>query len=121
MSTRIRINNLGRSLSITALHELFAAHGAVENVKLVSRNQSRPCVGYVTMSDAPAAEAAIAALNGSTNDGLVMTLHEMQRPMMRRQREPSNNGNGRSNDGNGRSGGARQPVRRASTGHEDEG
>jgi hypothetical protein len=113
VSTKIRVNNLSRSLSIAALRELFATHGAVENVKLVSRDEARPCIGYVTMPDAPAAAAAVAALHGSVNDGLVMTLQDVQRPLMRRQRDRLGNGNGRSN------GGTQQRVRRSSSAHDD--
>ena len=113
MSTKLRIKNVSQSLSLASLRELFAAHGAVENVKLVSRDEASPCIGYVTMSDASGAAAAVVALHGSTNDGLVMTLRNMQRPLMRRQHNRLGNGKGRSD------GGTQLRVRRSSSAYDD--
>src|SRR5688572_11315579 len=103
MSTKILVKNLSGSVCIGALHELFAEHGGVESVKLVRRASSGQCLGYVQMPDAVAAAAAVTALHGSSSDGLVISVREMQRPLMRRERPYS--GNGRSRGSSGRFGG----------------
>ena len=107
MSTKIHIKNLSGSRSIGELQELFAAYGQVEDVKLIRRVQTGQCSGYVNMPDATAAAAAIAGLHGSSNGGLLISVREVQRRLMRRQR---------AHVGNGRSGGGTVglAVRRAS-------
>jgi len=67
MSKKIYVGNLPFSATESEVRELFAEHGTVESVSLVEdRDTGRPRgFGFVEMTDASAADAAIAALNGT--------------------------------------------------------
>ena len=56
---------------------MFAAHGTVVEAKLMmERETGRPRgFGFVTMSTAEEAEAAIGALNGKSVDGRALTVN----------------------------------------------
>lgn len=61
------------------MRELFAKHGAVEKVSLISdRDTGRPRgFGFVEMSNADASRA-MQALNGTDLDGRALTVNEAQ-------------------------------------------
>ena len=69
MSTRVTVSNLSQRTTANDLHGLFNRSGLVMSVS-VTPDRHFP-TGYVDMSSPEAAEAAVAALNGST-------LHENQ-------------------------------------------
>lgn len=76
MSKSIYVGNLPFSASENDVRELFAAHGTVHSVKLISdRDTGRPRgFGFVEMDQAEA-EAAIKALNGVDNGGRPMRVN----------------------------------------------
>jgi cold-inducible RNA-binding protein len=92
--TKIYVGNLSFDTSEDALRALFAQHGTVESVKLISdRETGRPRgFGFVEMSNADASRA-MQALNGKELDGRALKVNEAQ--------EPNRSGGG------GRSGGGR--------------
>ena len=94
--TKIYVGNLSFDTSEDALRALFAQHGTVESVKLISdRETGRPRgFGFVEMSNADASRA-MQALNGKELDGRALKVNEAQ--------EPNRSGGGRS--GGGRPGG----------------
>jgi cold-inducible RNA-binding protein len=93
--TKMYVGNLSFDTSEDALRALFAQHGTVESVRLISdRDTGRPRgFGFVEMSNADASRA-MQALNGAELDGRALKVNEAQ--------EPS-----RSGGGGGRSGGGR--------------
>jgi RNA recognition motif-containing protein len=93
MSTRLYIGNLSYNTTQEQLHELFGAHGTVNDVDLiVDKFSGRPRgFGFVTMETKEAAEAAIQALNGKNIDGRDLTVNEA-RP--REERAPRSGGGG---------------------------
>ena len=68
MSKKIYVGNLPFTASEADVRELFEAHGTVDTVNLIEdRETGRPRgFGFVEMADDSAAQAAIAALNGTT-------------------------------------------------------
>ena len=94
--TKIYVGNLSFDTSEDTLRALFAQHGTVESVKLISdRDTGRPRgFGFVEMSNADASRA-MQALNGKELDGRALKVNEAQ--------EPNRSGGG----GGGRSGGGR--------------
>lgn len=77
MSKRIYVGNLPFSATEDELRELFAQHGEVESVKLVTdRDTGRPRgFGFVDMAEADAG-AAINALNGTDMGGRPLRVNE---------------------------------------------
>jgi RNA recognition motif-containing protein len=102
MSTKLYVGNLSFDTTENDLQDAFAAHGTVEQVNLIQdQGTGRPRgFGFVTMQDANAAQAAIAALNGTELGGRALTVNEA------RPREGGGGGGGRS--GGGGYGGNRQ-------------
>ena len=99
MSTKLYVGGLSYSATESQLSTLFAEHGTVESARVIAdkfTGQSRG-FGFVEMSTAEEAKAAITALNGSQMDGRSLTVNEAK-PMAPRL------GGGRS-DGDGRYGG----------------
>jgi RNA recognition motif-containing protein len=90
--TRIYVGNLPFSATDAELRELFAAHGTVESVSIITdRDTGRPRgFGFVEMSRADASRA-IQNLNGKELGGRPLRVNEAQE---------------RSAGGNNRSGGA---------------
>jgi RNA recognition motif-containing protein len=103
MSSKIYVGGLPYSATDPQLNDLFAAHGTVESARVITdkfTGQSRG-FGFVEMSTAEEAKAAIAALNGSQMDGRSLVVNEAK------PQEPRSGG--------GRfSGGGRGPDHRAS-------
>ena len=104
MGSKIYVGGLPYSATESQLNDLFAVHGAVESARVITdkfTGQSRG-FGFVEMSTAEEAKAAIAALHGTQMDGRTLTVNEAK------PQEPrSGGGGGRfgSGGGGGRSGG----------------
>ncbi|MCA9470503.1 MAG: RNA-binding protein [Nitrospirales bacterium] len=97
MSLKIYVGGLPYSTSEAELSDLFAAHGAVDSVKIITdkfTGQSRG-FGFVEMSSGEEGNAAIAALNGSELGGRTLTVNEA------RPQEPRSSGGRRGFGGGG--------------------
>ena len=80
---KIYVGNLSFNTTEDQLRDLFAAHGEVDSVSLITdRVTGRPRgFGFVEMPDDAAAQAAIEALNGQDLSGRALTVNEA-RPKM---------------------------------------
>lgn len=98
---KIYVGNLSFDTTEEALHDLFAQHGAVEEVHMVTdRDTGRPRgFAFVTMPNSNEAQAAIAALNGTDLDGRSLNVNEA--------RPKRGGGGGGGRGGGGRGGGGR--------------
>ena len=88
MGTKIYVGGLSYSTSEAELNDLFTPHGTVESAKVIMdryTGQSRG-FGFVEMSKAEEAKAAIEALNGTQLGGRTLTVNEA-RPQGDRPRE----------------------------------
>ena len=76
-NNKLFVGNLSFDTTENDLRDAFAAHGTVEEVKLMTdRDTGRPRgFGFVTMSTAEEAQAAINALNGKQLDGRALTVN----------------------------------------------
>jgi RNA recognition motif-containing protein len=72
------VGNLPHSTTEAELRNVFEAHGVVEKITLVTdRDTGRSRgFGFVEMTNASEAEAAIAALNGTDLGGRTLTINE---------------------------------------------
>jgi RNA recognition motif-containing protein len=78
MSQRIFVGNLPFSATNSELNDLFSKHGEVVTAQIVTdrfSDRSRG-FGFVEMTSAEAASAAIAALSGHELDGRALTVNE---------------------------------------------
>jgi RNA recognition motif-containing protein len=103
------VGNLPHSTTEEELRTLFAAHGNVERVSVVTDRDTGRSRGFafVEMSDAAEADKAVAALDGSQLGGRALKVNEA-RPKVER----SFGGQGRRSQASGRDdyrGHARQP------------
>lgn len=75
---KIYVGNMNFRTTEDALRELFEAHGAVDEVAVVTdRETGRPRgFGFVTMANDDEGTAAIEALNGFECDGRTLTVNE---------------------------------------------
>ena len=91
------VGNLPHSTTEAELRNLFEAHGAVEKITLVTdRDTGRSRgFGFVEMTNANEADAAIATLNGTDLGGRTLTINEAK-PKSERPR-----GGGRRSGGGG--------------------
>ena len=87
--TKLYVGNLPFSATDDAVHALFAKHGTVEKVALITdRETGRPRgFGFVEMPNADASRA-MQALNGADMDGRALKVNEAQ------DKERSNGGGG---------------------------
>jgi cold-inducible RNA-binding protein len=78
MNNKLFVGNLSFDTTEIALQDLFAAHGVVEDVNLVTdRVTGRPRgFAFVTMSKPEEAQAAISAVNGTNFNGRDITVTE---------------------------------------------
>ena len=78
MGKKLYVGNLGYGVTGGDLEKLFAAHGTVESAQVImDRDSGRSKgFGFVEMSSAGEAQAAIAALNGKEVDGRALTVNE---------------------------------------------
>lgn len=95
--TKLFVGSLPFETTEEDMHKLFAAHGAVASAKLISDRETGRSrgFGFVEMNNDAEAQAAIAALNGSTVGGRQIAVN-VAKPM-----EPRGGGGG----GRGGSGG----------------
>jgi RNA recognition motif-containing protein len=106
MSTKLFVGNLSFNATQEQLQDLFAAHGAVQEVDVIKDKFSgRPRgFAFVTMETKEAADAAVKALNGKEIDGRALTVNEA-RP--REERAPRSGGGGYGGGRDGRREGSR--------------
>ena len=78
MGKKLYVGNLGYGVTGGDLEKLFAVHGTVESAQVImDRDSGRSKgFGFVEMSSAGEAQAAIAALNGKEVDGRALTVNE---------------------------------------------
>ena len=100
MGKKLYVGNLGYGVTGEDLEKLFAAHGTVESAQVImDRDSGRSKgFGFVEMSSAGEAQAAIAALNGKEVDGRALTVNEAK------PREGGGGGRGGHGGGGGRGG-----------------
>jgi RNA recognition motif-containing protein len=97
MSSKIYVGGLPYSVTEGQLQEIFAVHGTVESVRVISdklTGRSRG-FGFVEMSSSSEAQKAIDALNGTELEGRTLTVNEA------RPQQPRSGGGG---GGGGRGG-----------------
>lgn len=77
--TKLYVGNLPFSATEDSVRSLFAAHGTVEKVSLISdRDTGRPRgFGFIEMSNSDASRA-MQALNGKDYDGRALKINEAQ-------------------------------------------
>jgi cold-inducible RNA-binding protein len=99
----IFVGNLSFGATEDAVRSLFAAHGNVDRVSIVTdRDTGQPRgFGFVEMSDNAEGDRAIAALNGADLDGRALNVNEA------RPKADRGSGGGGGNRGNGGGGGSR--------------
>ncbi|NOZ30117.1 MAG: RNA-binding protein [Chloroflexi bacterium] len=85
MTQKIYVGNMSYDTTEGRLQELFAAHGEVLSVNVVTdRYTGRPRgFAFVEMATDEAAQAAIAALNGQEVDGRPLTVNKARPPGQR--------------------------------------
>jgi RNA recognition motif-containing protein len=100
MGMKLYVGNLSYDMTNEGLHTLFSAHGAVDSAQVIidrETNRSKG-FGFVEMSSAAEANAAIAALNGKENGGRVLKVNEAK---PREERPRSGGGGGYGGGGGG--------------------
>jgi RNA recognition motif-containing protein len=100
------VGNLPHSTTESELREFFAAHGDVQKVSIVTDRDTGRSRGFafVEMTDAGAADKAIAALNGTQLGGRALTINEAK-PKTDRPSGGRPGGGGKSRFGGGGGGG----------------
>ncbi|HOU12480.1 MAG TPA: RNA-binding protein [Anaerolineae bacterium] len=85
MAKKIYVGNMSYDTTESTLRELFAAHGEVVSVSVVTdRDTGRPRgFAFVEMATDAAANAAIAALDGQSVDGRTLKVNEARPPAPR--------------------------------------
>jgi len=101
---KIYVGNMSFQTGEDTLRDLFAQHGTVEEVSIVTdRETGRPRgFGFVTMPDGAQAQAAIDALNGQEFEGRTLNVNEA-----RPKTAGGGGGGGRGGYGGGGGGGGR--------------
>jgi cold-inducible RNA-binding protein len=99
------VGNLPHSTTDTELRNLFAAHGQVDNVSIITDRETGRARGFafVEMADSGEAEKAIAALNGFELGGRALKINEAKPKSDR----PGGGGGGRGGFGRPGGGGGR--------------
>ncbi len=95
-SAKLYVGNLSYDTSEASLRALFAPHGEVVSVNLITdRDSGRPKgFGFVEMSTPEEAQKAIAALEGTELDGRALTVNEAKPQVPREQRSGGYGGGG---------------------------
>jgi len=108
LGTKLYVGNLSYDISKSDLEQMFAAHGAVTSVQVITDRETQRSkgFGFVEMGSEQEAQAAITALNGKSIDGRALTVNEA------RPQEPRTGGGGGGGQrrGPGGGGGARGPY-----------
>lgn len=106
------VGNLPHSTTEADLRSVFEPHGAVEKVSLVTDRETGRSRGFafVEMTDASAADKAIAALNGTDLGGRPLTINEAK-PKTDRPRGGGGGGGQRFGGGGGGGGRNRDDYR----------
>ena len=96
------VGNLPHSTTEAELREFFQAHGDVQKVSIVTDRDTGRSRGFafVEMTDAGAADKAIAALNGTQLGGRALTINEAK-PKTERPGGGGRPGGGKSRFGGG--------------------
>ncbi len=78
MNTKLYVGNLGYQVSSADLNQMFSQYGAVQSAKVIEdRDNGRSKgFGFVEMSSASEAQAAISGLDGHEHDGRSLTVNE---------------------------------------------
>lgn len=99
MGKKLYVGNMGYNVSKEDLEQMFAAHGTVTSVQVITDRDSGRSkgFGFVEMDSDQEAQAAIEALNGKSMDGRNLTVNEA-RP------QESRGGGGGGGGGGGRGG-----------------
>lgn len=102
----IYVGNLPHSTTESELRTVFEAHGAVEKVSIVTDRETGRArgFGFVEMTNAPEADKAIAALNGTELGGRALKINEAQ---PKTDRPKGSGGGGGKRFGGGGGGGGR--------------
>lgn len=97
---KLYVGNLSYSTTQDTLHDVFSAHGSVDEVAVITdRETGRPRgFAFVAMNNEQEARAAIEALNGAEVDGRTISVNEAR---------PKADNRGGGGYGGGRSGGGR--------------
>ena len=97
MGRKLYVGNLGYDASSSDLEQMFSPHGAVESAQVIEDRATGRSkgFGFVEMSSAAEAQAAISALNGQDHGGRTLTVSEA------RPREPRGGGRGGYGGGGG--------------------
>ncbi|MDH3583629.1 MAG: RNA-binding protein [Phycisphaerae bacterium] len=84
---KIYVGNLSFSTTEDTLRDLFAQHGQVDEVAVITdRDTGRSRgFGFVTMAEDQAAQTAIETLNGQDYDGRALTVNEARPRAPRRE------------------------------------
>jgi RNA recognition motif-containing protein len=92
----ILVGNLSFGATEDTVRSLFASHGTVERVSIVTDRDTGQArgFGFVEMTDDAEGDKAIAALNGKDLDGRMINVNEAHA-------KPAGNGGRRSNGGGG--------------------
>ncbi len=98
MSNKLFVGNLSFNITENQLQDAFSAHGTVQETNLMmDRETGRPRgFGFITMSTAEEAQAAIDGLNGKDLDGRALTVN-----VAKPREERTGGGGGRSGGGGG--------------------
>ncbi len=78
MGNKLYVGNLSYDVSEDQLQQLFAPHGTVESVQVITDRDTGRSKGFafVEMSSGGEAQSAIQALNGHDHGGRAMTVNE---------------------------------------------
>jgi RNA recognition motif-containing protein len=78
MGKKLYVGNLGYDVSTSDLEQLFSPHGTVESAQVIEDRASGRSkgFGFVEMSSAAEAQAAIDALNEQDHGGRALTVAE---------------------------------------------
>ena len=76
MQNRLYVGNLAGDVAASTLQELFEPHGYVMDVTLAGRDKANHALGsaLVTMAKDESARTAMAALNGASLHGILITV-----------------------------------------------
>ena len=92
MNKKLYVGGLSYSVTDSQLRDMFTSHGTVESAKVVTDRDSDRSrgFGFVEMGTQEEAEKAIAALNGTQQDGRSLTVN-ISKP---REDRPARSGGG---------------------------